>query len=115
MRVSLCVPQPVLDMPEQLWKAYIDTEIEQQAYDNVRDLYRSLLDRTQHVKVWVSYAQFEASIKDADRARSVFKEAYAAMKTAKLTVRGCVDYARRMVWVWRLTRVVPTGGARDGS
>ena len=81
------VAQPVLDMPEVLWKAYIDTEVEEEAYDNVRQLYRALLDRTRHVKVWVSFAQFEAGIKDNDRARKVFQEAYDAMKAEKLTVR----------------------------
>ena len=35
---ELAVEQPRLDMPEIIWKAYIDFEIEQQAYDLVRSL-----------------------------------------------------------------------------
>jgi TRAP-type mannitol/chloroaromatic compound transport system permease small subunit len=38
-------------MPEVLWKAYIDFEIEQGEHERVRILYESLLRRTQHIKV----------------------------------------------------------------
>lgn len=58
---ELAVNQPLLDMPEVLWKAYIDFEINLEEYDKTRDLYERLLKRTQHVKVWISFAQFEAS------------------------------------------------------
>lgn len=34
-----------------LWKSYIDFEIEQEEYENTRNLYKRLLQRTQHVKV----------------------------------------------------------------
>ena len=47
----LAIAQPQLDMPEMLWKAYIDFEIENEEYDNTRQLYRMLLTRTNHVKV----------------------------------------------------------------
>lgn len=72
---ELAVNQPVLDMPEVLWKSYIDFEIKQKEHDRTRKLYERLLDRTKHVKVWISSAQFEASIKDVERARKVFKQA----------------------------------------
>lgn len=48
---ELAITQPKLDMPELLWKAYIDTEIEEQEYDKTRALFQRLLERTQHVKV----------------------------------------------------------------
>ena len=48
---ELAVNQPVLDMPEVVWKAYIDFETEEEEFGNARKLYRRLLDRTQHVKV----------------------------------------------------------------
>jgi crooked neck len=38
-------------MPELLWKAFIDFEIDQQEYDRARRLYNKLLQKTQHVKV----------------------------------------------------------------
>ena len=50
-------------MPEILWKAYIDFEIEQEETDRARDLYKRLLQRTQHVKVWLSFAQFELQVR----------------------------------------------------
>ncbi|XP_023230969.1 crooked neck-like protein 1 [Centruroides sculpturatus] len=58
---EIAINQPRLDMPEVIWKSYIDFEIEQEEYDRARQLYERLLERTQHVKVWISYAQFEFS------------------------------------------------------
>jgi crooked neck len=72
---EMAVNQPALDMPELLWKGFIDFEIAQQQHDRVRQLYARLLDRTKHVKVWISFAQFEAEVKALDRARRVFEEA----------------------------------------
>ncbi|WIA40318.1 hypothetical protein OEZ86_013688 [Tetradesmus obliquus] len=57
---ELAISQPVLDMPEALWKAYIDFEIAQGNRERTRLLYERLLDRTKHVKVWLSLAKFEA-------------------------------------------------------
>ncbi|KAG6052930.1 NineTeen Complex (NTC) component [Claviceps sp. LM77 group G4] len=59
---ELAVSQPQLDMPELLWKAYIDFEEEEGEYDRTRELYERLLERTDHVKVWISYAHFEINI-----------------------------------------------------
>lgn len=56
---ELAVDQSRLDMPELLWKAYIDFEISQEEPDNARQIYERLLERTSHVKVWLSYATFE--------------------------------------------------------
>ena len=55
-----------LDMPEVIWKDYIDMEIDEGEYDNARKLYERLLTKTSHVKVWISYAQFEVNITAAD-------------------------------------------------
>lgn len=75
---ELAINQPRLDMPEILWKAYIDFETEQEETDRSRELYRRLLERTQHVKVWLSYAQFELQVDHEDRleqARHVYEQA----------------------------------------
>ncbi|CAH8498784.1 unnamed protein product [Schistosoma mattheei] len=56
---ELAINRKLLDMPELLWKAYIDFEIEQYDWERARSLYRRLLNRTQHVKVWLSLANFE--------------------------------------------------------
>ena len=63
-------------MPEVLWKAYIDFEIAEGENENVRQLYSRLLERTNHVKVWISYAQFEASIEgnNLELARKIFQD-----------------------------------------
>jgi crooked neck len=56
---ELAVSQPRLDMPELLWKSFIDFEVSQGEIEFARQLYERLLDRTGHVKVWISYAKFE--------------------------------------------------------
>lgn len=58
---ELAVNQPVLDMPEVVWKAYIDFETEEEEFGNARKLYRRLLDRTQHVKVCAPLTLFHVA------------------------------------------------------
>ncbi len=62
-------------MPELLWKAYIDLEIRLTEYERVRTLYTRLLQRTKHVKVWISRATFEGTVNQIGRARPLFTEA----------------------------------------
>jgi crooked neck len=96
---ELAISQPVLDMPELLWKAYIDFEEEEREYDRTRDLYERLLEKTDHLKVWVSYAHFELGVPDEGeaegeddvatevakaRARKVFERAHRSMKDKDL-------------------------------
>jgi hypothetical protein len=40
---------------------YLQFEIDESEFDRTRELYERLLDRTKHLKVWMSYAEFEAS------------------------------------------------------
>ena len=56
---EIAVGMDQLDQPEILWKAYIDFETEEGERGRCRALYERLLERTQHVKVWISFAQFE--------------------------------------------------------
>lgn len=41
-------------------QSYIDFEIQEGERERARELYERLLERTTHVKVWLSYAAFEA-------------------------------------------------------
>ncbi|KAI1121593.1 cell cycle control protein [Nemania abortiva] len=92
---ELAIGQPVLDMPELLWKAYIDFEEEEGEYDKTRDLYERLLEKTDHVKVWISYAHFEINIpedgeeetEDESEERPVSEEAKA--RARKVFERAC--------------------------
>jgi len=81
---ELAINQQVLDMPEVLWKAYIDFEIKLGEHERTRKLYRRLLERTKHVKVWISYAQFEATAKETPKAREVFVQADTYFKGERL-------------------------------
>jgi len=80
---QVAIQQPVLDMPELVWKAFIDFEITEGETENVRRLYEQLLERSQHVKVWISYAQFEAASDEIDRAREIFNKAYESLRNAE--------------------------------
>lgn len=98
---ELAVSQPVLDMPELLWKAYIDFEEdvaeEPEDYERPRVLYERLLRKTDHVKVWTSYAHFEINVPDFEdpeseavspasivRARAIFQRAHKLYKERDL-------------------------------
>lgn len=83
---ELAISQPALDMPELLWKGYIDFEIEEGEGKHARNLYQRLLDRTSHVKVWISFAQFEATEigEGMDTARSTFEKASTLLKEQNL-------------------------------
>lgn len=84
---ELAINQPRLDMPELLWKAYIDFEVNQGENELARQLYERLLERTVHVKVWISYAKFELSCEENDDgmnialARRVFERANDSLKS----------------------------------
>ena len=71
-------------MPEMLWKNYIDLEIDEGEGDKARGLYERLLEKTGHVKVWISFAQFEGTEvgKGVDTARDTFQRAHDQMKDA---------------------------------
>ncbi|KAJ5135857.1 RNA-processing protein HAT helix [Penicillium bovifimosum] len=89
---ELGIEQPTLDMPEAVWKSYIEFETEEGEFERVRQLYERLLQRTDHVKVWLDYAKFEAIVSRDDeeeepevsqatiRARSVFERAHKVFK-----------------------------------
>ncbi|PAV68709.1 hypothetical protein WR25_15135 isoform I [Diploscapter pachys] len=79
---DIAVQQPALDMPEILWKSYIDFEINAEEYEKARDLYECLLQKTNHIKVWISLAEFEQSIGKMDTARKAFERANTALESA---------------------------------
>jgi len=81
---ELGISQELLDKPEQLWKAYIDFEISQQEHERTRVLYERLLERTSHVKVFMSFAQFESSIQQLESARDIYTRAYDLTKREEL-------------------------------
>lgn len=55
---ELAITQPRLDMPELLWKAFIDFETGQGEIARARQLYERLLERTHHVKVYHTILNF---------------------------------------------------------
>ena len=109
---ELGVAQSQLSMPELLWKAYIDFETEEGEREHARALYERLINLSGHVKVWISFALFEAEpmvqprsereedeedeeeeVKmvegDADLARKIFQRAYNDLKSKGLKSEVC--------------------------
>lgn len=107
-------------MPEVLWKAYIDFEIEEGEREAAMALYERLIALSGHVKVWISYATFEAEPipvpraereeeEDEDeeaeqkmvpgdpvRARQVFERGYKDLKS-----KGLKDERVALLQVWK--------------
>ena len=89
--MELAVGQPALDRPERVWKGYIDMELQwmkrsveeegggeelrEEGRERIRRLYERLLERTQHCKVFISYAHFEVGEKEWKRTRAIFQRA----------------------------------------
>ena len=101
---ELAVAQPELDMPELVWKAYVEFEEEEAEWDRVRNVYERLVERSGQVKVWISWAMFEVGVPDDEeeglgdaddeeekavsaaakaRARAIFTRAYDTLKAAR--------------------------------
>lgn len=87
-------PQPVLDAPESVWKAYIDFEVAEEEHERTRALYERLLERTQHVKVFISFAQFEASVGEPTNARTIFERADACVDPRSMRARSPAPHPR---------------------
>lgn len=85
------------DVAETRSQAYIDFEIEEAERERARHLYERLLERTSHVKVYISYALMEASTLgggededgnevqgvagDEEMARHIFERGYKDLRT----------------------------------
>ncbi|KAJ2793114.1 NineTeen Complex (NTC) component [Coemansia guatemalensis] len=115
---DIAVEQPTLDMPEVLWKAYIDFEFDQGNYEKTRLLYERLLGMTDHVKVWISLAQFELSVASQDQddtanrgmdallaARAVYERAYRRLKEL-----GLKEERLALLEAWQETEEEQDGG-----
>merc|ERR1712151_439929 len=50
-----------LDMPELVWKRYIDLEVGLEEMGNARQVWLQLLEKSNHARVYVAYSEFEAN------------------------------------------------------
>jgi crooked neck len=81
-------------MPELSWKAYIDFEIEEGDREKARSLYERLVNLSGHLKVWISYAEFEASSIPIPRA--LREEENEDGETETKVVGGDLDLAKQV-------------------
>lgn len=114
---ELGINQTPLSMPELLWKAYIDFEVEEGERVRARELYERLTGSSGHWKVWVAFAMFEAAEiqvprdereedeededaepkmveGDVERARKVFQRGYDDLRTKGLKDEVCSRFTR---------------------
>lgn len=73
----------IIRKPEKLWKTAIDFEIDHNDAERVAGLYERLLERSRHVKVFISYALYFFSIEKFDRMRAIFEQADDYLKAQK--------------------------------
>ena len=92
---ELGIEQATLDMPELVWKSFIDFEEYEGEYDRVRDLYERLLQKTDHVKVWINYARFEVNIPEEEEEEEE-EEERPVSEEAKRRARAVFDRAHRV-------------------
>jgi len=83
-------------MPEILWKAYIDFETEEGERETARSLYERLAQLSGHVKVWISYALFEAEAMPVPRAVREEEEEEGDEEKEPRTVPGDTGLARQV-------------------
>lgn len=57
---ELAIKQDRLDMPELVWKKYIDIEINHDELDSARKIWHRLMLKASHVRVYIAYSDFEA-------------------------------------------------------
>lgn len=136
---EIAVVQEELDMPEVLWKSYLDFETEEGEWVKARNVYLRLLERTTHVKVLIAFAMFEGValdhdsegrveaararfessngiLKDSKRAgdRVVLLEAWSLFETEFGDVAGLESVRARMPKAVKRRRKVVEGGVGTG-
>mmetsp|Transcript_14698 Transcript_14698/g.44076 ORF Transcript_14698/g.44076 Transcript_14698/m.44076 type:complete len:660 (+) Transcript_14698:148-2127(+) len=58
---KLAIGQERIDMPELVWKRYIDLEVNNDNTEEARKVWLQLLEKSSHVRVYIAYTDFEAS------------------------------------------------------
>jgi len=79
---QLAIQQQEMEMPELVWKEFIEFEISNGENLRVKQLYEELLENSDHVKVWISYGCwiFGVNKKERDSARAIFRRGYQSLK-----------------------------------
>ncbi|KAA1474476.1 pre-mRNA-splicing factor CLF1 [Dentipellis sp. KUC8613] len=93
---ELGVAQSPLSMPELLWKAYIDFEVDEGEREKARALYERLVGVSGHWKVWVAFALFEAQAMQLPRDEREEEEEDEDEEAEVKMVDGDLDIARQV-------------------
>lgn len=106
----------LVDQPEHLWKAAIDLEVEHGQPRDVLKLYNSLLEKSRHVKVYLSLGLYCVSQEMVGRMREVFGEADALFKVERMNEERaaiinnwfeCEVQLGDQVWVEKVRQKLP--------
>merc|ERR1712196_42824 len=62
---ELSIGQERLDMPELVWKRYIDLEVNHEEPEKARSVWLRLIAKSNHVRVYIAYTEFEAQTCEA--------------------------------------------------
>ncbi|TFY53910.1 hypothetical protein EVG20_g9917 [Dentipellis fragilis] len=93
---ELGVAQSPLSMPELLWKAYIDFEVDEGEREKARALYERLVGISGHWKAWVAFALFEAQAMQLPRDEREEEEEEEDEEAEVKMVDGDLEIARQV-------------------
>jgi crooked neck len=97
---EMALTRTTMDRPELIWKAYIDAEKRCELHEElpngvlstrVCNVYDRLLNESAHARVFISYAEYEVSRKQWERARAVYDRGDTYFRHAMVT---CSDQDR---------------------
>lgn len=99
---EIALSMPEMDVPESIWKAYIDMEIRCDEQNKAKKLYERLLKVSSHLNVWLSYVKLFAD--NGLAARDVFQRAHRRLRESILdagkNATGRTDVAELLdAWV----------------
>ena len=79
---------PEMQAPEILWKRYIQLEIDLENFDGWRAIYERLLEKTEHIRVYRTYWEFEISEwKDWQKWISIYDRGIQLFKDQQMSER----------------------------
>ena len=79
---NIAVERDTLDQPDDIWKRLIQIETKLGHTDQVRDLFKRLLLKTSHVKVWLAFSDFEVGLKNYSAAEQILEDAILRLKSS---------------------------------
>jgi len=81
---ELAISQESLDMPELIWKRYIDLNVANGDLEAARTIYENLISKSHHIRIYKTFAEFEVEEAGSpENARAIFERGLTKLKEMK--------------------------------